>query len=229
MSTHRTEAKLAGEVALWLRLTGWEVYAEVDQIPGRGRARADLVATKPWGDSLCVNVIECKLRLSFDAIGQARAWLPYAEAVWIATARCSTGRALEPARAAVEAAGLGWLYMHDGEAERIVAAPAPQMKPRTALLLDALRPEHALARPGTAGGSRPWTEWDERSRRLAEVVAAEPGVELRRALDLAEVRLDADGRRALVRQIRHGVIAGVSLRREGRRVFLSAATEGDTF
>lgn len=73
-----SEADIGFAVVAQLRAGGWDVYQEVDV--HRAGARADLVATKDGN----VEVVECKMTMSLDLLGQAENWLTWAHRVSVA-------------------------------------------------------------------------------------------------------------------------------------------------
>lgn len=217
------EEQGAARVALWLRTEGWQVYAEVEQ-PGGG-PRADIVAVRDSGLIRRVHVVECKLRLGWDVLAQARAWTGWADHVSVATSLGPTGRRRAAALDAVSGMGLGWLEVWDGEMHVRVDAPAHPAPPRASLLLSVLRPEHALSRPGNADGDY-WTAHDEHAAHLRRIVREDPDCELWAALCVVLGRRPTRVERlAWERQIRMGVVNGIALRRDGRRVRLAPAEE----
>jgi len=204
-------------VVVWLRGLGFETYHEVAGIPGRGASRADIVAVREGR----VWVVECKLRLSWDAIGQAIEWRHYAHRVSVATALGPHGIGHGAACACLNAVGLGWLRVSCGEVFVETSAERPRFG-RVGLLLDALRPEQQASAPGqasTAGGY--WTPGDEARSRIAAAVAAEPGVLVRRALQQAGIVCpDAATRREWRAALLRGLVDGVRAEREGRTLRL---------
>lgn len=229
------EQDIAAAVRTWLIGLERDVFAEVDGVPGRGRARADLVGV--YGDAAHSDlwVVECKLALSFDALGQAYDWKDYAHAVFVATATVPTGRGYLAAHDALAAANIGWLRVDEGEDpaappevhyERVptprVGTEAPR---RTGLLYGALRPAHRAAVPGVAGGARPWTDDDEHHARLAVVVKGEPGIPLERALSTAGWEVGPKELRVVAKLLRNGVVPCVEARGRGRKLTLFPCAE----
>lgn len=182
MRRRGTEATLAARVMVHFRTAGWEVYCEVAGVPGMGARRPDLVPVR--ADR--VLIVEAKLQFGWAVLHQAAAWVGWADGVLVATGP-GPKKGTETACRAVAALGLGWLVVDAGEVREVVQPPQGLTLPgRRALLLDALRPEQQGSTPGSANGGH-WTPTDDARKQLAEVVAASPGIELRRALQVAGV------------------------------------------
>lgn len=215
--------KVALPVVAWLRGDGWDTWHDVAGIPNCGDRRADIVAVK--GD--VVHVIECKVSFGWPVLAQAESWLGWAQRVSVATL-LPAGRRHDGLRArAADGLGLGWIGVSlSGSVSTVSWCGVDRgwTWARVAILLGALREEHKATTPGNADGAY-YTEHQDRCRRLAEVVAAEPGVDLDRALRLANYPVDRQGRRALVTRLRRGYVDLVEARVEGRRVLLWPAEE----
>lgn len=83
----------------------YEVYAEVKPYGGR---RADIVVKQ----GRVIEIIEMKLQMNFEVIGQAQAWKHYANRIWIATLLPTTKKAKNEAhyiRSILKGLGIGWL------------------------------------------------------------------------------------------------------------------------
>ncbi len=210
------EQDLAARVVAWLTSEDWETAREVDNVPGRGKARADIVTTKAG----IVAVLEAKLTLTWQAIEQARGWQTYAHERLVVTA--TTPKGVEAAAAALRALGIGWLVLQESSTRpiQIVAAPRHPNPSRVLLLLGAIRAPHRDAQAGTAGGGKPWTQGDEQAALLRALVAVEPGIPIKRAQERLGWDASGGARRNLERMIRNGQIDGVALAREGTRVVL---------
>lgn len=216
MTRPGTESDLAARVVLHLRQEGWTCYAEVAGIPGAGAHRPDIVAITRVPEPT-VSICECKRRFGLDVLRQALAWLGWVELVYVATGPVAE-KHHGTACAIADGLGIGWLVV-DGDGVRVAESAHLRTTRRSRLVLDALRPEQMAYAPGTADG-RYYTEHQDRCRRLAEVVAAEPGVDLDRALRLASYPVDRAGRRALATRLRRGYVDRVAARVEGRRIVL---------
>jgi hypothetical protein len=96
----------------WLENAGYEVFAEVQSIHTGGRA--DIVATQ----SPVVSIVEMKVTLSLDLIGQAVRWKPYANFIYVAVPRSKNGRYGDYACQLLRSEGIGLLevkgnYVYD--------------------------------------------------------------------------------------------------------------------
>lgn len=188
--------------------------------------RADIVAVC----GRLVAVVELKRAFSLDVVGQARAWLPWAHMVWVAVPFRSRIGSVGTTRALLlevcDWKGIGVLEVEEPYANRNpirdVAAPALQRRASVDHLRGALRPEHkTAARAGTANGGH-WTPFKETCARLRETVKNQPGILLNDAIaSTTHHYANARSARAhLADLIERGVVDGLELRRDGRRVTL---------
>jgi hypothetical protein len=215
------ETDLGPPVIGWLTSRGWDVYQEVEG-PG---GRADIVGTC----GPLVAIVELKRSFGLDVVGQARSWLPWANMVWVAAprpARASAARSL--LLEVCDWKGIGVLEVsapcHFDALGQVgcVADPALQRRASVDRLRRALRPEHkTMTRAGSASGGH-WTPFKETCTRLRQAVATSPGITITDAI-AAIPHHYANSRSArahLVDLIRRGVIDGLELRQDGRRVNL---------
>lgn len=225
-----TEPQLAALVVSWLEEDGWAVWQEIaDVLPVPGRL--DIAATKER--MLCV--VECKLRLSFDLLAQAKRWLPYANEVYIAVPSLPAvtgkvgkrrfqpreGRALAFSMAA--SMGIGVLEVRslwpveEGRQQAVSVQVAAQSSPcrEHETLWRALRPEyatHAVAGQSGGGGS---TRFTRTCAELVAFAAKKPGEPLRAILSVIphHYRTLKSGVQAMAEWIERGKVPGVELRR----------------
>lgn len=171
-----TEAEFARAVIAWLRADGWTVYQEVEASPGI----ADIVATRAGQ----LAVVECKLSLNLDVLGQAWRWRTWAHQVYTAVPGAGgRGRSWDArtfAQNACDTMGLGLLEVYrwsDGAQVQIAVAPKsrePDVRRRG--LAAVLQPEHeTFAEAGSPTGHR-WTPFRATERALVAYVLAHPGV-----------------------------------------------------
>ncbi len=169
-----TEADLAAVVVAWLQDSGAAVYQEVEVAGGV----ADIVArvgAELW-------IIETKLHLSIALLVQAMERRRHAHRVYCAGPYTRT---LRDFAGVCREVGVGLLEVsvdsYDGKRVREMA-PAPRWNTRPVALAAKLRPEHQThAAAGTNGGR--WTPFRDTCEQLRRIVAAEPGVSLRDAVD----------------------------------------------
>jgi hypothetical protein len=170
---HGSEAELAAGVVAWLHSSGAEVYQEVE-VPG---GIADIVA--------CVGaelwIIETKLSLSLTLLVQAMDRRRLAHRVYCAAPRTRTSR--DFGRVCKEL-GVGLLEVYTGGDNTCVkeAVASRRWNRRPAVLEGLLRAEHQThAVAGTNGGR--WIPFRDTCAQLLSVVTAEPGIQLRDAIE----------------------------------------------
>lgn len=106
----------------WLENAGYEVFTEVQS--GQGGNRADIVAVqKP-----IITIVEMKVTLSLDLIGQAVRWKPYANFIYVAVPRSKSRHYNDYAQQLLEREGIGLLEVD--EAGRRGSHVANYIKPK---------------------------------------------------------------------------------------------------
>lgn len=228
-----SEPQLAALVVSWLEADGWTVHQEIaDILPVPGRL--DIAAIKDR--MLCV--VECKRRLGFDLLAQAKRWLPYANEVFIAVPSLPAvtgkigkrrfqpreGRALAFSMAA--SMGIGVLEVRslwpveEGRQQAVSVQVASQVSPCRehetlwrALQTDTRKWYDAVAGSPGGGGS---TKFNRTCTELAAFAGAKPGEPLDAVLTViphhyASIR---SGARALWEHFLNGKLRGVELRQD---------------
>jgi hypothetical protein len=212
-----SEAAVAAAVVAYLRETGWDIYQEVDM----GK-RADIVARR--GPVLMV--VETKLTMSLKFLDQVLDWVGYANMIVAVSYGGRIGRA---AHSVLKSHGIGYWWVRDyGEQFRVEEEVQPQfIRKRHDRLLNALRPEQMTgewAAAGTTGGGY-FSPFTSTCRTLSDIVAKNPGIELRAALDTFRHHYSStkSAMGSLPVWIRKGKVPNVELHEEGRRLRLYPA------
>lgn len=223
-------------VIAWLVEDGWTVYQEVDGGPGV----ADVVAVR----GLLVHVVELKRSLSLDVIAQAARWRDYAHHVHVAVPvppQTTVDRRF--ARQVLEWQGIGMVYVAApgrdwtgrdqlppdvlreiaaGRVEQKLAPALLRRPPLADMLRGKLRPEHATyAAAGSTGGRR-WSPFVETCHQVVALVAKQPGIHLRAAIDGVRHHYSssASARASLAHWIGQGKVDGVRLVQQGKALTL---------
>lgn len=178
-----SEQTLAAAVAGYLEAQGFEVFEEVTLSAEHkrhaeggvlGDARADLVGRR--GSEIIV--VECKRAITFELLGQARRWRPFADhvAIAIACGKRSPGR-LEALRAAEVLYGLG-VFELGPYGLKVHARPVHFAPRQSEALAESLRPEQR--RTGLAGTNRGGhhTSYKATCEKVRAFVADNPGCTL---------------------------------------------------
>jgi hypothetical protein len=211
MKEFASEEELAAVVVTHLQGEGWEVYQEVGSW---GQSWADIVAVrKPL-----VAVVETKMGLGMNVLGQALGWIGAANIVIAAVPLSHTP--LASARAIMafcRATGVGiWKVSRSGVGP--YAAPR-LMRRRHNRLAESLQDGHkTAAAAGTSGGGR-WSPFRDTCSRLRNLVQERPGILLKEAIEATDHHYanDACARSALSKWIDLGKVDGIEKRIEGRR------------
>lgn len=186
MTRRLSEPVLALRTKAWLEARGLEVYAEVVFRDGR----IDLVGV----DATRLVTVEVKVSFGIAVLEQAARWRDYATETWVAVPRhvaqgfgaevCRTMNlglfgvdAAEPWERRPWNAGedVAPVWKHS-----VVIEPVPTVPHLAHKLRAALFPEQRDSIPGTNGGHA--TKFTRTAQRLAELVAAEPGITLKDAV-----------------------------------------------
>lgn len=213
-STPHSEADLAAVVITWLEALGADVYQEVEL--QRQGIRADIVArvrAELW-------IVETKTSMSLALIEQAMERRRFAHRVYIAAPfyKARAGLTL------CEELGIGVLGVEvaDGvNATDEYREPRVQMRAqsrrwnsRPLALMKKLEPQHKThARAGAPTGGH-WSPFRRTIERLAQEVAAHPGILIKAAVAGIEhhYRSNAGARTSLAEWIRRGKVPGVEMR-----------------
>lgn len=216
-----TEAELAAVVVQWLEDFGYDVYQEVELVP-RG-IRADIVARR----GIELTIVETKTSASIALLGQLMERRRFAHRVYAAAPNCRGAFG-----DACQELGIGAWSVHVGSGETYTPHPGAQPQPsnphrivevcasrrltsKRLRLVDKLRPEHktACAAGSPTGGH--WSRWRDTVAQLARVVAANPGIDLTRALQPGNMNHHyssaKSARGSLARDLEVGRIPGVRI------------------
>ncbi len=209
-----SEAEMAALVVQHLRATGWTVYQEV-QTSHYGCV-ADIVGQK--GDDLLV--VETKLQVSLAVLAQAHNWQRHANLVAIAVPHIALQTA-QFVRTLCTTLGYGLWVVHapafglqHRSYEEIVSEIIHPRRGMTAFsqpLRDALVPERQdYAQAGNANGRR-YTPFTATRDALIAVVAQEPGIELKEAVQKIKHHYahETSARQSLLYWIKRGKFEGV--------------------
>ncbi len=214
-----SEKDLGDPVIAWLEDHGWEVYQEV---AGPHGGVADIVAT--LGSLMCV--VELKKSMTFDLLAEAKRWLRYANWTYMAVpmARDSDGRRL--AFQIAELLGIGIMTVTPGRYDgnmpnRVDVRLVPKLQRRVPSdLRDMLRPAHKTFSVAGAAHGRHWTAFQDTCEQIANFVRNTPGASLGQVIGGIKhhYRTESTAKACLVQWGKKGVIRGVVLRKQGRRV-----------
>jgi len=213
MRAFRHETDLARNVVRWLQDCRWDVYQEVQ--PGAGWPIADIVAV----NGSLIWVIESKLSVSLDVIDQAMKWSSWAHYVSIA-APMGRARRSEACYRFLGSMAIGLIQVNEHGTVEETLCPCIKRSARTDYLKKCLRPEHqTYAEAGNANGKR-WTPFRQTSDNALRIVQQKPGITLKELVDAIEThyRRKTTARACLSKWIRRGVIKGIEMRREGRKL-----------
>lgn len=206
------ETDVAKSAIAYLNDLQWDVYQEVQ--PYSGSACADIVAVQgpvAW-------VVECKASASMRVIDQAYRWKGHANMASIAVPKAS-----RVVQRVCEMLGIGVLQLRYRSNEMYEVLRPQVVRKTSRLLREKLRPIHkTFCAAGTAGGGQ-WTPFKVTCRSVLRTVRRHPGgITLK---ELVEKTKNHYGNNSSARQcLRHwidkGIVPGVEIRREGRRIFI---------
>lgn len=220
------ETDLARPVVEWFKNLGFEVYQEV-QIEYAG-PRADIVA---W-DGTLLWIVEVKTSLSFAVIEQAFRWQHSAHRVSVAvpvSQGSSRRRGALMQERCLRREGIGLfricLDSYSGDwSNRVrenIKAPLNR-KARARGIVDRLQEEHKESCPAGSNGGGYWTPFAATCRSLIEHVRKNPGCAMKEAIESINHHYasTSSARSALSHWLREGVIEGIEMRRNGRKLNL---------
>lgn len=209
-----SEAELAAVVIAWLEALGADVYQEVEL--QRQGIRADIVARV--GPELWI--IETKTSMSLALIEQAMERRSFAHRVYIAAPTHKARAGLD----LCQELGIGVLGVTYGggieapseydEPQVTMRAQSRRWNTRPVALARKLEPQHKThARAGATTGGH-WSPFRRTIERLAQEVAAHPGIKIKAAVAGIEhhYRSNAGARTSLATWIRSGKVPGVEIR-----------------
>lgn len=227
----KKESDLAARVVQYLEEEGWEVYQEVE--PRRWGSTADIVAVLGH----VVWVIECKLSLSMDLLGQAMEWRGYAHKVSVAVPAPKKNRHNSKRDLFIHNVcktwGVGWLEVqpsdwNHGVRERM--RPGFNRRLVDNRVRDSLTEKHkTYAKAGTNTRKR-WTPFQHTCDQIYSLVRQRPGITLKEIVDAVDHHYasDSGARSSISIWVRKGVIKGVRAERDGRKLRFYADPLTDT-
>lgn len=213
------EVDVGAAVAEWLSLEGFTVYQEVEGAAGI----LDIAARR----GPIVWAVECKVRLNYDVIGQAKRWVPYVHRSLVAAP--GTHWPLHPFdRKLLDDFGLGLLEVHQRDRHHEWGTERQQWnkdglavlhridarlnRRPEAGLINRLREGHrTMGQAGQSGGER-WTVWKSTCRDLREFVQEHPGCTIKEAVEGVprhHYHSAAAARSSLLRWIKSEKVPGV--------------------
>ena len=211
------ESELAAAVIEHLEAEGWETWQEVT-LPDEGRA--DIVARQPP----VVWIVETKTTLSLDLIEQAYARTRYAHLVSVAVPRTRERRRFAERILGQEGVGLldvGPVPQNRWDTPRVMQQRRPLLHRRIdSSWLPSLCERHKTA---LAAGSRPggqWTPFRQTCDNAASYVQRYPGCSIRDLFDNIDHHYYTvtSARTAFVKRIEQGIVPGLEMRREGKKL-----------
>jgi hypothetical protein len=218
-----TEQELAEKVVGWLQDQHWEVYQEVSC----AGAICDIVAVR--GPALWA--IECKLKMGLAVLGQAHEWLRHANYVSVAVPRPKRNRSAF-INVLLRDYGIGCIELTERSSDQMASwgldirqRPASFRRRVSGRLRAVLREEHKTwAKAGNARGAR-FTPFQGTKRDIQRVVGQRKSLPLRELIDILDhhYATDASAKQHLTKLIEAGVIEGVAVRREQRKIFIEVA------
>ena len=239
-SVWKDEAELVSATVDWLQAEGWETYCEVAPW-GSGAPRADVVATR----GALTAVVECKLSLGFPVLEQCRGWVGKAHLVWAASPLPYAGRGSLKIQVA-EWLGVGVVHpVHPvdrpsdemlrryqcrvgwaGPDVQITVAPRFFRRVDDAKIRNCLVEAQKSTSPGAGHGFV--TPFTQTCQRLYDAVRNTTGGRLAVKDAIARVKhhysSSACARSSLITHTERGIVDGLRVVREGRRVFFEVKT-----
>jgi len=218
----KSETELAEQVIKYLKDLKWEVYQEV-QIASYGSI-ADIVAVKNG----LVWIIECKLSLSLDVIGQAECWTRHANYTSVAVpASLKDSKGRDFAYKILKQYGIGCFEMPhpDSYSYRSHLQRIQSKLNRTAitsLIKRSLCEEQKTwAKAGNSKGSR-YTPFQDTTNQILRAVANKPGMTFKELMNEINHHYSSDtcARSSILQWIHRGVIKGVRLKLKGKNYTL---------
>ena len=212
------EQGIAARVVEWLQAEQWDVYQEVQPYQ-QGRV-CDIVAVQgrlTWA-------IEVKASFGLAVLEQATGWINWANFVSVATPPSRTFQNSRFCRRGMLDLGIGGIVVHSSGEVKHWVRPALKRRIVTSLR-DVLRDEHKTWAPAGSTGSRHLTAFKITCREVYRFAKSNPGADLKVAIDSIPHHYanDKSARGNLLHWLEAGKVAGVEMRREGRRVRLYPA------
>jgi hypothetical protein len=207
-SKFESEQALARVLVGWLSAEGWEVFQEVTA----GGPICDIVAKR----GLCLWAIECKLTLNLEVIEQALHWRHRANLVSVAVprARCET---------MLTQLQVGVLSVNPGN--YVTESVRPHFfRPRASLAKHLHEEQKTFCEAGGNRGGH-WSPYKATCRNVKELVRANPGIALKELIGKVQHHYSnaASARGCIAKCAEDGLIPGVAIQREGKRITLVPA------
>lgn len=205
----KSEASLAEVVVAHFEDEGWEVYQEVLHVG----SVADIVITR----SGLTGIIECKMGLGLTVIAQADLWRYRANFVWVAIPYKRLTKTNEFGMKLLSERGIGALRVRPSGVHEHAAPSLMRVRPGMGPKL--VPEQKTFAKAGTSGSH--WTPFKGTCRNLLGIVRGHPeGIEVKAAISQLNHHYctAASARSCLLKLAEQGVVPGVSVRREGRKV-----------
>lgn len=216
MKKRPAETELGVVAAKWLERQGFEVFQEVAFY---GRV-ADLVGRA--GRALCV--VELKVSMCLDLLAQGERWTDVAHYTWIAyqaPTRVTSGMSV--AQRFCRSVGVGMLELgHGNPRERMVAtfSRTGERSGEAERLRKSLHEaQKTIAPAGTNGGGH-WTPFKATCAEVLRVVREKPGIAMKDLIEAIQHHYasPSSARATLASRIEAGIVPGVRIEREGRRL-----------
>jgi len=219
-----SEKELAAILVGWLQAQEWEVYQEV-QCDVAGGGVCDIVAVRHG----IIWAIECKMTLSLGLIGQAYRWKSYANyvSVCIPEAKGSRCRFTTKVMADYE---IGSLVVNQEDrywTDRITVFNRSLNRHISQSLKESLRDEQKTwAMAGNADGKK-FTPFQNTKSQIQSYVKRRGSVLFKDLINDIEHHYSSDvsAKVSLKHWIEKGVIYGIRLRKEGKKLFVEIQEE----
>jgi hypothetical protein len=231
------ETDLAEVVIEWLRKDGWEVYEEVSpfvkKTNGKGyrsldSGRADIVAVKRgiYKHTDLVWIIECKRSMTLELIEQGERWKHHAHFVSICVPEKQRSSNQQFGERICRSYGLGVLvangpvgtsYAHVRQAVSPALNRHSNAKDFASCLNDQM---NKFGKAGASG--QYWTPFKQTSYEIQRIVSENPGIAFKEMMKLLKHHYasDASARASIPEYIVKGIIPGVHICRDGRKMLL---------
>ena len=209
------ETDLAKKVVDWLNSQYWEVYQEVKI----GGSIADIVATQ----GNLIWIIECKLSMSLELIGQAFEWKREAHFVSVAVPKQKQRyptKARRIGKVILRHYGIGLLEIRNINADinDHLISPKLNRKAYVNWVKNSLCEKQKYWAPAGSCNGGYWTPYKETCRGIVRIVNKNPGIFLKDLIDSLDHHYAND--KSAKASIRHwigiGAIKGVRYEKDGR-------------
>jgi len=208
-----TEMDLAAQVIEWLEDQKWEIYQEVSL--GYGNAVVDIVALRDgitWA-------IETKLSLSLALLEQAHNLIWYSNYVSIAIPQKNTVKGHKIAGIIMAQFGIGKIVVQYGQLYERHQPKLHRIRETVSIKRFLNDTQKTYSQAGNSEGSY-WSPFKDTCRQVKEFVSKHPGATLKEIIDGVKHHYASDNtaRSSLAKWIETGVIEGLYIYREGRKI-----------